>query len=120
MQNAFELLGATPLDNGEKLKELFEEKQLLLDNDKELAEAYSALTNPKKRIKHEIEYFAKEEFESFNEIFVENSESEQKMNLDDTCSALINIGEWFDADINDIYTQINDNREISGFFKVKQ
>lgn len=118
MQNAFELLGATPLDNGEKLKELFEEKQLLLDNDKELADAYSSLTNPKKRINHEIEYFAKEEFEPFNEIFVENTDSEQKMNIDDTCSAIINIGRWFDSDIHSIYTQINDNREISGFSKL--
>ncbi|MDD4729568.1 MAG: hypothetical protein PHN55_12560 [Dysgonamonadaceae bacterium] len=97
---------------------MFEEKQLLLDNDKELAEAYSALTTPKKRIRHEIEYFAKEEFESFNEIFVENTDSEQKMNLHDTCSVIINLGRWFDSEVHNIYTQINDNREISGFSKL--
>ena len=59
MQDAFKLLGATPLDNAEKLQELFENKQLFVDDDKEINLAYSELTNLKKRIKHEIKYYSK-------------------------------------------------------------
>lgn len=115
MRNAFEILGATPVHTGEELKELLEEQQLLSDDEKELADAYAALTNPKKRIRHEIEYLAKEYFEPFNELFMDNAESEQQMSVSETCTAIIDLGDWFDNEADYIIDEINENREISGF-----
>ena len=60
MRNAFEILGATPNDDNERLQELFEEQQLLADDTTEIELAYAELSNPKKRIVHEVSYFADE------------------------------------------------------------
>ena len=49
MKNAFFILGATPEDNADKLRELFEEKQLFFDDDSEINYAYTELTNLKKK-----------------------------------------------------------------------
>ena len=118
MQDAFKLLGATPLDNAEKLRELFENKQLFVDDDKEINLAYSELTNLKKRIKHEIRYYSKTTFSKFNKLFVDNNEDEQSMALEDMCSVIIKVGKWFDGDINKIFSKINADRAVAKFSPV--
>jgi len=115
MKNAFEILGATPLDDGEKLKELLEEQQLLLDDDKELAEAYASLTSPKKRVKHEIEYFASEAFAVFNEVFFEEDAGSAAYETESICSGIITLGRWFEEGADEVFDEINDNRAVSGF-----
>ena len=79
MKNAFFILGATPEDNADKLRELFEEKQLFFDDDSEINYEYTELTNLKKRIKHEIRYFTADTIKKFNDIFFDNSDEEQEM-----------------------------------------
>lgn len=114
MRNAFDILGATPLDNASKIRELFEEKQLFTDDETEISFAFTELTNIKKRIKHEIEYFSKDTFKDFNDIFV-NEDEEQKLVLEDVCSAIITIGKWFDRNTDEIFDEINNNRQIASF-----
>lgn len=118
MQDAFKLLGATPLDNAEKLQELFENKQLFVDDDKEINLAYSELTNLKKRIKHEIKYYSKTTFSKFNKLFVDNTDDEQSIALEDMCAAIIKVGKWFDGDVNKIFSKINADRAIAKFSPV--
>jgi hypothetical protein len=116
MIDAFSILGATPLDNMEKLKELFEEKQLFSDsNNDEINLAYSELTNIKKRINHEIYYYSKKTFKKFYEIFNDNDNDEQKLVIEDICSSIIKVGKWFDRNIDYLFNQINKNRENAGF-----
>ena len=114
MRNAFDILGATPLDDTSKIRELFEEKQLFTDDESEISFAFTELTNIKKRIKHEIEYFSKDAFKDFNDIFV-NEDEEQELVLEDVCDAIITIGKWFDRNTDEIFDEINNNRQIANF-----
>ncbi|MDR3293910.1 MAG: InlB B-repeat-containing protein [Clostridiales bacterium] len=111
MKNAFKILGAEPTDDGERLKELLEEKQLLLDDDKESSEAYTELTNPKKRIKHEIIQWSDNMFEDFDEFFKQVPET----SVDDICSTIVDFGSWFEDDFDGLLDVVNENRGISGF-----
>lgn len=118
MKNAFSILGATPFDNVDKLQKLFEEKQLFLDDDTEINYAYTELTNLKKRIKHEVRYLSKGVFEKFNSIFLNNHDDEQEIVVDDMCSAIIEVGKWFDLDHQRIFSLINGARKNAGFTPV--
>lgn len=115
MKNAFWVLGATPEDSSEKLKELFEEKQLFCDDDKDLELAYSELINVKKRIKHEIRFFTSETFENFDKLFFDNTDEEQEIVIEDMCKAIIEVGKWFDLGINDLFIKINESRKSAKF-----
>lgn len=115
MKNAFNILGATPDDSAEKIRDLFEEKQLFSDDDKTLNTAYTELTNVKKRIIHEIKYFSSDAFEEFDNIFIENDNEEQEMVIEDICSSIIKVGKWFDQETANLYEKINQAREKSGF-----
>lgn len=115
MKNAFSILGATPNDNVDKLRELFEEKQLFFDDDTEINYAYTELINLKKRIKHEIRYFSKKTFKNFDNIFLKNDEEEQEIVIDDMCQAIIDVGKWFDLSSEVILDKINNSRNKSGF-----
>lgn len=115
MKNAFSILGATPNDNVDKLRELFEEKQLFFDDDTEINYAYTELINLKKRIKHEIRYFSRKTFKNFDNIFFENDEEEQEVVIDDMCQAIIDVGKWFDLSSEVILDEINNSRNKSGF-----
>lgn len=117
-KNAFEILGATPSDNGERIKELFEDKQLLLDDAQELNDAYAALTNPKKRIKSEIDFFASDIFMPFFKIFSQDTEHKGKLNNADSCASIISLGKWFDESQVSIVDEINKSRETSGFPRI--
>ena len=112
MKNAFEILGATPDDNAERLRELFEEKQLFSDDDKEVEIAYSELTNLKKRIAHEIKYFSKEVFNGFEVVFDKaNTKADQSYVI----SSIVRIGRWFDDGATKLLDIINEHREKSDF-----
>lgn len=115
MKNAFWVLGATPEDSSEKLKELFDEKQLFCDDDKDLELAYSELINVKKRIKHEIRFFTSETFENFDKLFFDNADEEQEIVIEDMCKAIIEVGKWFDLGINDLFIKINESRKSAKF-----
>lgn len=115
MKNAFEVLGATPEDSSEKLKELFDEKQLFCDDDKDLELAYSELINVKKRIKYEIRFFTSETFENFDKLFFDNADEEQEIVIEDMCKAIIEVGKWFDLGINDLFIKINESRKSAKF-----
>lgn len=115
MKNAFWVLGATPEDSSEKLKELFDEKQLFCDDDKDLELAYSELINVKKRIKHEIRFLTSETFENFDKLFFDNADEEQEIVIEDMCKAIIEVGKWFDLGINDLFIKINESRKSAKF-----
>lgn len=115
MKNAFEVLGATPEDSSEKLKELFDEKQLFCDDDKDLELAYSELINVKKRIKYEIRFFTSETFENFDKLIFDNADEEQEIVIEDMCKAIIEVGKWFDLGINDLFIKINESRKSAKF-----
>lgn len=115
MKNAFLILEATPNDGVDKLRELFEEKQLFLDDDTEINCAYNELINLKKRIKHEIRYFSMEIFEKFNNIFINSVEDEEKLVIDEMCFAIIQVGKWFDLSVDDLFNKINESRKTAKF-----
>lgn len=115
MKNAFLILEATPDDSADKLMELFEEKQLFLDDDTEINYAYNELINLKKRIKHEIRYFSKDKFEKFNNIFINGVEDKKEFVIDDMCVAIIQVGKWFDLGIDDLFNTINESRKAAKF-----
>ena len=56
LQNPFYMLNATPRDNSQRIKELAEERSLLL-NSSECMQAGSDLTNPRRRLSAEIAWF---------------------------------------------------------------
>lgn len=118
MKNAFFVLGAMPEDSSEKLKELFEEKQLFCDDDKDLEFAYLELINVKKRIKHEIGYFTSKTFKNFDKIFFDDTSDEQEIVIEDMCKAIIKVGKWFDLGIDDLFVKINNSREIAKFTQI--
>lgn len=115
MKNAFLILEATPNDDVDKLRELFEEKQLFLDDDTEINYAYNELINLKKRIKHEIRYFSMEIFEKFNNIFINSVEDEEELVIDEMCFAIIQVGKWFDLSVDDLFNKINESRKTAKF-----
>ena len=115
MKNAFTILGATPQDSIDKLKDLYEEKQLFVDDDKDLNLAYTDLINLKKRIMHEIKYFSKDIFEDFDDIFLSNEGKKQTADIEDILPVIISVGKWFDNDAIKLFETINDSRKQAGF-----
>lgn len=115
--NAFELLGATPSDSIETLQELLDEKELLSDDVAAVQSAYADLTNPKKRLIHEITYFRAEDFAGFKKlVFHEYVESPS---IKEVAQILVNMGLWFDSDNDELFDDINASREESGFVKIE-
>lgn len=117
MKNAFLILGATPDDSAERLRELYEEKQLFSDDEQEIGYAYSELTNLKKRIKHEIRFFTADTFDGFNNIFL-NNVGKQSLVMKDMFEQIIKVGKWFDTGIEDLFTKINASRRTAKFASV--
>lgn len=116
MNNAFTILGAEPTDNAERLQELLDEKELLLDDISEVQSAYVDLTNPKKRIKHEIEYFCSEGLKDFYKLV--NRQFKEAPSINKVSQIVVELGWWFEADDGDLLEQINDARLISGFTQI--
>lgn len=115
--NAFELLGATPSDSIETLQELLDEKELLSDDIAAVQSAYADLTNPKKRLIHEITYFRAEDFAGFKKlVFHEYVESPS---IKEVAQILVNMGLWFDSDNDELFDDINASREESGFVEIE-
>lgn len=115
--NAFELLGATPSDSIETLQELLDEKELLSDDIAAVQSAYADLTNPKKRLIHEITYFRAEDFAGFKKlVFHEYVESPS---IKEVAQILVNMGLWFDSDNDKLFDDINASREESGFVEIE-
>ena len=115
--NAFELLGATPSDSIETLQELLDEKELLSDDIAAVQSAYADLTNPKKRLIHEITYFRAEDFAEFKKlVFHEYVESPS---IKEVAQIVVNMGLWFDSDNDELFDDINASREESGFVKIE-
>lgn len=114
--NAFKVLGAEPTDDEDKLKELFEEKQLLLDDITEVQSSYGELINPRKRISHEIAYFSPQKVSNFNKML---KTKEQDLDMDFVATTLVDLGLWFQDDVNKLLDIINEKRLLSGFPTVK-
>lgn len=115
--NAFELLGATPSDSIETLQELLDEKELLSDDIAAVQSAYADLTNPKKRLIHEITYFRAEDFAEFKKlVFHEYVESPS---IKEVAQIVVNMGLWFDSDNAELFDDINASRKESGFVKIE-
>lgn len=115
--NAFELLGATPSDSIETLQELLDEKELLSDDIATVQSAYADLTNPKKRLIHEITYFRAKDFAGFKKlVFHEYVESPS---IKEVAQILVNMGLWFDSDNDELFDDINASREESGFVEIE-
>lgn len=108
MNNAFTVLGAEPTDSTERLQELLDEKELLLDDASEAQAAYADLTNPKKRIQHEIEYFCSDALDDFNKLV--NRSFEETPTLSKIANIVVKLGWWFDEDDNGLLERINDAR----------
>lgn len=113
MNNAFTILGAEPTDTAERLQELLDEKELLLDDISEVQAAYADLTNPKKRIQHEISYFCSDALDDFNKLV--NKQYEEAPTLGQIANIVVELGWWFESDDDDLYDKINDARTVSGF-----
>ena len=113
MNNAFTILGAEPTDSAERLQELLDEKELLLDDVSEVQSAYADLTNPKKRVQHEIAYFCEEALSDFNKLvsrsFIETPTIGKVANI------LVELGWWFESDNDELFDRINDARSDGGF-----
>lgn len=113
MTNAFTILGAEPSDNAERLQELLEEKELLLDDMGEVQMAYADLTNPKKRVQHEIAYFSDEALSEFNKLV--SHSFHEKPTIGKIANILVELGWWFEADNTELFDSINDARENGGY-----
>lgn len=118
MKNAFLILGATPNDDNERLQELFEGQQLLSDDTEEIESAYSEVSNPKKRIIHEISYFADESLEKY--ISLVKNEFDERPNVSETAQIIVNTGLFFESATDDLFEKINDARLISGFPSIER
>lgn len=117
MTNAFTILGAEPTDNAERLQELLEEKELLLDDTSEAQAAYADLTNPKKRVPHEIVYFSNERLLDFDKLV--SRTLEPKPTAAQIAQILVNIGVWFESDAVDLFDTINEARLSSGYPQIE-
>ena len=120
MKNAFTVLGATPYDDIERLNELLEEKQLISDDDIEVQEAYTELTNPKKRIAQELIYFAGDLYSSFEA--VASGTSKEKPTIGEAAHMLVDLGKWFDgAGAKDnLLKKVNEARAASRFTNIDE
>lgn len=110
--NAFEILGATPSDDLDRLQELLDEKELLSEDPSAAQNAYGELTNPKKRLLHEITYIRADMFEGFYKLIFKEPE---KPSTDDVADVLVEIGQWFEESDEDLFFEINECRNKSGF-----
>lgn len=113
MKNAFAVLGATPFDDAERLEELFEEKELISDDDTEAQAAYTELSNPKRRVISELAYFAGETFSAFESIAL--GTRPVKPTVGEAALAIVNIGKWLDKANEVVLDKINDARSSSNF-----
>lgn len=111
MIDAFYVLGATPTDSNERLQELLEEKELLSDDTSEAQAAYADLTNLKKRLRHEIEYFCRDDFNDFRQMLG----GTEKTPIFDVADILVDLGWWFDDGDDELYEKINDARLVGGY-----
>ncbi len=115
MKNAFDVLGAKITDSADRLQELLDEKELLSDDVSEVQASYAELTNPKKRLRHEIDYFCKDNFSEFNKYVLHISDTSNAMQ---GASVFVNLGLWFEKDTDELFSEINDARRQSGFAHV--
>lgn len=118
MRNAFETLGATPNDDNERLQELFEEQQLLADDTTEIELAYAELSNPKKRIVHEVSYFADESLGNY--VLLVKNEFSERPNVSETAQIIVDAGLFLESAANKLFEQINDSRLISDFPSIEE
>ena len=118
MRNAFEILGATPNDENERLQELFEEQQLLADDTTEIELAYAELSNPKKRIVHEVSYFADESLGNY--VSLVKNEFSERPNVSETAQIIVDAGLFLESAANKLFEQINDSRLISDFPAIEE
>ena len=118
MRNAFEILGATPNDDNERLQELFEEQQLLADDTTEIELAYAELSNPKKRIVHEVSYFADESLGNY--VSLVKNEFSERPNVSETAQIIVDAGLFLESAANKLFEQINDSRLISDFPAIEE
>lgn len=118
MNNAFDILGAEPSDNAERLQELLDEKELLLDNSSEAQAAYADLTNPKKRIPHEINYFCSDALENYNKLV--NHSFEEPPTVGQIANIVVELGRWFELDDDELFDSINDTREEGGYPQIDE
>lgn len=114
--NAFEILGASPTDNLEKLQELLEEKELLTDDTIDFQTVFVELTNPQKRLCHEIVYLNSNIFSDFIKLISNENETISENKL---VKILIDIGHWFDSNHDELRNKINSERAQSGFSYVE-
>lgn len=112
--NAFELLGATPSNSIETLQELLDEKELLSDDIAAVQSAYADLTNPKKRLIHEITYFYKDDLSDFLQLITKGLE--EKPTIAKTATILVNIGKWFEEKIRVKSTEFDDEFDLASLF----
>ena len=118
MRNAFEILGATPNNDNKKLQELFEEQQLLADDNTEIEWAYAELSNPKKRIAHEVAYFADESISNY--IALVKNEFPERPNVSETAKYIVEAGLFLESATNRLFEQISDSRLISDFPSIEE
>ena len=118
MRNAFEILGATPNDDNERLQELFEEQQLLADDTTEIELAYAELSNPKKRIVHEVAYFADESLGNY--VSLVKNEFPERPNVSETARIIVDAGLFLESASDELFEQINDSRLISDFPSIEE
>ena len=113
LNNAFDVLGANPTDNAEKLQEYLEEKELLLDDMSTVQAAYVTLTNPKKRLIQEIFALRVDDFSDIKKLIFRKFDS--ATSTLDVALILVNLGIWFDCDNDELLNDINQERKESGF-----
>lgn len=118
MKNAFEILGATPNDDNERLQELFEEQQLLADDVTEIELAYAELSNPKKRIAHEVAYFADKSLRNY--VSLVKNEFTERPYVSETARIIVDAGLFLESASDELFEQINSSRLISDFPSIEE
>ena len=111
--NAFEVLGVVPSDSVDVLQEKLEEKELLSDDVTVVQQAYADLTNPKKRLIHEVLYFCSEDLMPFKNLVFHGFKTSPK--IKEVAQILVDLGHWFEYDSEELLTLINEAREEGGF-----
>ena len=114
MIDAFLILGAKPTDSVERLNELLEDKELLLDDISAVQSAYADLTNSKKRLKHEIMHYCSDVFLPFRKLITAEKKATAAVHAD----VFVNLGHWFEYDHWDLFERINDNRSQGGYAQI--
>ncbi len=115
MIDAFSVLGGAPTDSNERLQELLEEKELLTDDASEAQAAYADLTNLKKRLRHEIEYFCRDDFHDFRQMVARA----EKPTIAVIADILVGIGRWFEEENDELFEKINDARLVGGYPQIE-